>query len=193
MSSKSLIQSGIVLIIAIILLVNYLIFFNKNEYLIKINEAEIDNSVDNKILDLKYNATDEDGNSYIIESNAGKVSEKEKNLLILEKVKGVIKIKNSEDIIILSDFANYNKTTLDTYFYDNVRLTYDGHSIDSNELFMNYIDKNINIRNDVRYKGLNNKLYADIVEIDLVTKFSKIYMLDKQKKVKVELKENGSN
>ena len=193
MSSKSLIQSGIVLIIAIILLVNYLIFFNKNEYLIKINEAEIDNSIDNKILDLKYNAIDEDGNSYIIESNAGKVSEKEKNLLILEKVKGVIKIKNSEDIIILSDFANYNKTTLDTYFYDNVRLTYDGHSIDSNELFMNYIDKNINIRNNVRYKGLNNKLYADIVEIDLVTKFSKIYMLDKQKKVKVELKQNGSN
>ena len=108
-------------------------------------------------------------------------------------LEGVIKIKNSEDIIILSDFANYNKTTLDTYFYDNVRLTYDGHSIDSNELFMNYIDKNINIKDNVRYKGLNNKLYADILEIDLVTKFSKIYMLDKQKKVKVELKQNGSN
>ena len=139
MSSKSLIQSGIVLIIAIILLVNYLIFFSKNDDSVKINEAEIDNNVENKILELKYNALDADGNSYIIESNAGKVSEKEKNLLILEKVKGVIKIKNSEDIIILSDFANYNKTTLDTYFYDNVRLTYDGHSIDSNELFMNYI------------------------------------------------------
>ena len=193
MSSKSLIQSGIVLIISLIFLVTYLLFFNKNEDLVKINEAEIDNKVDNKILDLKYNAIDEDGNSYVIESAAGKVSEKEKNLLILEKVTGVIKIKNSEDIIILSDFANYNKTTLDTYFYDNVRLTYDGHSIDSNELFMNYIDKNINIRNNVRYKGLNNKLYADIVEIDLVTKFSKIYMLDKQKKVKVELKQNGSN
>ena len=193
MSSKSLIQSGIVLIISLIFLLTYLLFFNKNEDLVKINEAEIDNKVDNKILDLKYNAIDEDGNSYVIESAAGKVSEKEKNLLILEKVMGVIKIKNSEDIIILSDFANYNKTTLDTYFYDNVRLTYDGHSIDSNELFMNYIDKNINIKDNVRYKGLNNKLYADIVEIDLVTKFSKIYMLDKQKKVKVELKQNGSN
>ncbi len=193
MSSKSLIQSGIVLIISLIFLLTYLLFFNKNEDLVKINEAEIDNKVDNKILDLKYNAIDEDGNSYVIESAAGKVSEKEKNLLILEKVTGVIKIKNSEDIIILSDFANYNKTTLDTYFYDNVRLTYDGHSIDSNELFMNYIDKNINIKDNVRYIGLNNKLYADIVEIDLVTKFSKIYMLDKQKKVKVELKQNGSN
>ena len=193
MSSKSLIQSGIVLLISIILLVNYLIFFNKNEDLVKINEAEIDNNVENKILELKYNALDADGNSYIIESNAGKVSDKEKNVLILEQVTGIIKIQNSEDIIILSDFANYNKTTLDTYFYDNVRLKYDGHSIDSDELFMNYIDKNINIRNNVRYKGLNNKLYADIVEIDLVTKFSKIYMLDNQKKVKVELKQNGSN
>ena len=193
MSSKSLIQSGIVLVIAIILLLNYLIFFKKNDDLVKINKAEINNNVDNKILDLKYNAIDEDGNSYVIESAAGKVSEKEKNLLILEKVTGVIKIKNSEDIIILSNFANYNKVTLDTYFYDNVRLSFDGHSIDSNELFMNYIDKNISIKNNVRYKGYNNKLYADILEIDLVTKFSKIYMLDKQKKVKVELKQNGSN
>ena len=193
MSSKSLIQSGIVLLISIILLVNYLIFFSKNDDSVKINEAEIDNNVENKILELKYNALDADGNSYIIESNAGKVSDKEKNVLILEQVTGIIKIQNSEDIIILSDFANYNKTTLDTYFYDNVRLKYDGHLIDSDELFMNYIDKNINIRNNVRYKGLNNKLYADIVEIDLVTKFSKIYMLDKQKKVKVELKQNGSN
>ena len=193
MSSKSLIQSGIVLLISIILLLNYLIFFKKNEDSVKINEAEVDNNVENKILELKYNALDADGNSYIIESNAGKVSEKEKNVLILEQVTGIIKIQNSGDIIILSDFANYNKATLDTYFYDNVRLKYDGHSIDSDELFMNYIDKNINIRNNVRYKGLNNKLYADIVEIDLVTKFSKIYMLDNQKKVKVELKQNGSN
>ena len=193
MSSKSLIQSGIVLLISIILLVNYLIFFNKNEDSVKINEAEIDNNVENKILELKYNALDADGNSYIIESNAGKVSDKEKNVLILEQVTGIIKIQNSEDIIILSDFAKYNKVTLDTYFYDNVRLKYDGHSIDSDELFMNYVDKNINIRNNVHYKGLNNKLYADIVEIDLVTKFSKIYMLDNQKKVKVELKQNGSN
>ena len=193
MTLKSLIQSGIVLIISLILLVIYFLFFNKNENLVKINHAEINDNVDNKILDLKYNAIDEDGNSYIIESVAGKISEKEKDLLILEKVTGVIKIKNSEDVIIMSDFANYNKTTLDTYFYDNVRLTYGEHSIDSNELFMNYIDKNINISNNVRYKGLNNKLYADIVEIDLVTKFSKIYMLDKQKKVKVELKQYGSN
>ena len=193
MSSKSLIQSGIVLLIAIILFVNYLIFFKKNDNLVKINKANIDKNVDNKILDLKYNAIDENGNSYIIESQSGKVAEKEKDVLVLEKVRGIIKILNSEDVIIISDFANYNKVTLDTYFYGNVRLSYDGHLIDSDELFMEYFDKNISIKNNVRYEGNNNKLYADILEIDLVSKFSKIYMLDKQKKVKVELKQNGSN
>ena len=193
MSSKSLIQSGIVLVIAIILLVNYLIFFNKNDNLVKLNNTEINNNIDNKILDLKYNAIDEDGNSYIIESEAGKITENDKNVLLLEKVTGIIKIKDSENIIILSDFANYNKVSLDTYFYGNVRLSYDEHLIDSDELFVNYIDKNISIRNNVHYKSYKNKLKADILEIDLVTKFSKIYMLDKQKKVKVELKQNGSN
>ena len=193
MSSKSLIQSGIVLVIAIILLVNYLIFFNKNDNLVKLNNTGVDNNIDNKILDLKYNAIDEDGNSYIIESEAGKIAENEKNVLLLEKVTGIITIKDSERIIILSDFANYNKVSLDTYFYGNVRLSYDEHLIDSDELFVNYIDKNISIRNNIHYKSYKNKLKADIIEIDLVTKFSKIYMLDKQKKVKVELKQNGSN
>ena len=193
MSYKSLIQSGILLVITIILLLIYFFFFNKNKNINKIDQITINDKIDNKIIDLKYNAIDEDGNSYVIASNAGKVSDKNKDILILEKVTGIIKIKNSSDIIILSDFANYNKVTLDTHFYDNVKLDYEGHSIESDELLMNYIDKNINVKNNVSYKGYNNKLYADMVEIDLVTKFSKIYMLDKEKRVKVELKENGSN
>ena len=193
MSSKSLIQSGIILIIAIILFSTYIFFFNLEDVQVGSNSSNVNTNIDNKIIDLKYNASDEEGNSYLIKSNSGKVSNEDKNILILENVVGRIKIKNSEEIIISSDFAEYNKVTLDTYFYDNVKLSYDGHSINSNELFMNYIDKNISIRNNVRYKGHNNKLYADILEIDLVTKFSKIYMLDKHKKVKVELKQNGSN
>ena len=116
------------------------------------------------------------------------MSNEDKNILILENVVGRIKIKNSEEIIISSDFAKYNKVTLDTYFYDNVKLKYDSHLIDSDILFMNYIDKSINIENNVIYKGRNNKLSADMVEIDLVTKLSKIYMLDKENKVKLELK-----
>ena len=191
MSTKSLIQSVIILVIITIIYFIYTFFLNKDQEIINI--SKIDTSIDNKILDLKYNAIDEEGNSYIIESKSGKVSEKDKSILILKEVIGIIRIKNTENIIIVSDFAEYNKTTFNTYFYDNVKLTYDGHLINSDTLFMNYVDKNINIKNKVVYQGDNNKLLADMVEIDLVTKLSKIYMLDKEKRVKVELKENGSN
>ena len=191
MSTKSLIQSVIILVIITIIYFIYTFFLNKDQEVI--NLSKIDTNMDNKILDLKYNAIDEEGNSYIIESKSGKVSEKDKSILILKEVIGIIRIKNTENIIIVSDFAEYNKTTFNTYFYDNVKLTYDGHLINSDTLFMNYVDKNINIKNKVVYQGDNNKLLADMVEIDLVTKLSKIYMLDKEKRVKVELKENGSN
>ena len=191
MSTKSLIQSVIILVIITIVYFIYTFFLNKDQEVI--NLSKIDTNIDNKILDLKYNAIDEDGNSYIIESKSGKVSEKDKSILILKEVIGIIRVKNTENIMIVSDFAEYNKTTFNTYFYDNVKLTYDGHLINSDTLFMNYVDKNINIKNNVFYQGDNNKLLADMVEIDLVTKLSKIYMLDKEKRVKVELRENGSN
>ena len=191
MSTKSLIQSVIIFVIITIIYFIYTFFLNKDQEII--NLSKIDTNMDNKILDLKYNAIDNEGNSYIIESKSGKVSESDKSILILKEVIGVIRVKNTENIIIVSDFAEYNKTTFNTYFYDNVKLTYDGHLINSDTLFMNYVDKNINIKNKVIYQGYNNKLLADIVEIDLVTKLSKIYMLDKEKRVKVELKENGSN
>tara|TARA_Y100000816_G_scaffold46643_1_gene29343 strand:+ start:1603 stop:2178 length:576 start_codon:yes stop_codon:yes gene_type:complete len=191
MSTKSLIQSVIILVIITIVYFIYTFFLNKDQEVI--NLSKIDTNMDNKILDLKYNAIDEEGNSYIIESKSGKVSEKDKSILILKEVIGVIRVKNTENIMIVSDFAEYNKTTFNTYFYDNVKLTYDEHLINSDTLFMNYVDKNINIKNNVVYQGDNNKLLADMVEIDLVTELSKIYMLDKEKRVKVELRENGSN
>ena len=192
MPTKSLIQIGIILVIIMIIFLIYTFFFlNKDQDII--NNSNINTDIDNKIVDLKYNAIDEEGNSYVIESKSGKVSEKNKNILILKKVIGIIKIKDSEDIVIFSDFAEYNKITFDTYFYDNVKLKYEGHSINSDTLFMNYDDKNINIENNVVYEGYNNKLLADMVEIDLVSKFSKIYTLDKENKVKVELKHNCSN
>ena len=192
MSRKSLIQFGIIfVIIAIIFLIYIFFFLNKDQEVT--NNLKLSTNVDNRIVDLKYNAIDKDGNSYVIESKSGKVSEKDKNILILKEVVGTIKIKGSEDMIIISDFAEYNKITFDTYFYNNVKLTSEEHSIVSDILFMNYVDKNINIENNVVYEGYNNKLLADMIQIDLVSKFSKIYMLDKEKKVQVELKQNGSN
>ena len=192
MSSKLLIQLGITLLIGLILLVFYYFFFVNDKVSIKENKVDVDNQINNKIVDLKYTANDIDGNSYIINSEYGEISDLDSNELKLQGVKAIIEIKNSESFIIFSDYANYNKVTLNTYFYDNVKLSYIGHLITSDKMFLNYVNKDINIQENVVYEGYNNKLLADIIEIDLVTKFSKIYMLDKYGKVKVNIK-NGNN
>ena len=192
MSSKLLIQLSITLLIALILLVFYYFFFTSDNTFVKGDKVDVDNQINNKITDLKYTANDIDGNSYIINSEYGEISDLDSNELKLQGVKAVIEIKNSESVIIFSDYANYNKVTLNTYFYDNVKLTYIGHLITSDKMFLNYVNKDINIQENVVYEGYDNKLLADIIEIDLVTKFSKIYMLDKYGKVKVNIK-NGNN
>ena len=192
MSSKLLIQLSITLLIALILLVFYYFFFSSDNTFVKEDKVDVDNQINNKIVDLKYTAKDIDGNTYVINSEYGEISDLDSNELKLQGVKAVIEIKNSESVIILSDYANYNKVTLNTYFYDNVKLTYIGHLITSDKMFLNYLNKDINIQENVVYEGYDNKLLADIIEIDLVTKFSKIYMLDKYGKVKVNIK-NGNN
>ena len=192
MSSKLLIQLGITFLITLILLIFYYYFFVNDKAFIKEDIVNVDNQINNRIVDLKYSANDIDGNSYIINSEYGEISDLDSNELKLQGVKAIIEIKNSENVIILSDYANYNKVTLNTFFYDNVKLLYIGHLITSDKMFLNYVNKDINIQENVVYEGYNNKLLADIIEIDLVTKFSKIYMLDKYGKVKVNIK-NSNN
>ena len=192
MSSKLLIQLGITFLITLILLIFYYYFFVNDKAFIKEDIVNVDNQINNRIVDLKYTANDIDGNSYIINSEYGEISDLDSNELKLQGVRAIIEIKNSENVIILSDYANYNKVTLNTFFYDNVKLLYIGHLITSDKMFLNYVNKDINIQENVVYEGYNNKLLADIIEIDLVTKFSKIYMLDKYGKVKVNIK-NGNN
>ena len=41
------------------------------------------------------------------------------------------------------------------------------------------------ISNNVIYKNLNTELFADKIEIDLITKNSKIFMKNNSKKVKI--------
>ena len=109
MSSKLLIQLSITMLIALILLVFYYFFFSSDNTFIKEDKVDIDNQINNKIVDLKYTANDIDGNSYIINSEYGEISDLDSNELKLEGVKAIIEIKNSESVIIFSDYANYKE------------------------------------------------------------------------------------
>ena len=166
-------------------------FYEKKELIT--NDKKLSKDIENKIVDLKYSAVDDENNTYVITSDFGKISVNDENVLNLTNVKATINLKNSESIDIYSDFAEYNKVTLDTFFYQNVKLLHSQHSMESDKIYLNYSDKNMKIENNIIYNGLNNQLIADIIDIDLVTKVSKIYMKNEENNVKIKILSDGNN
>ena len=67
----------------------------------------------------------------------------------------------------------------------NVTLFYKDNIIKSDKLDF-YFKKNLAIITDnINYKNLNTELQADKIEVDLVTKNTKIFMYNKTEKVKI--------
>ena len=188
MRTSLLIQTTILLIVIVIIFASYKFFFSENQtkevsILTKTEKNDIKKE-DNLIEDLNYNSSDENGNVYEINSESGVIDEKDINILYLKNVKAVIKIKNSGVVNVYSDFAKYNKSNLNTHFYENVSLQFRDHNIASNNIYLNYLEKKIKITNNISYYDKNNKMTADVIEFDLLTKMSKIYMMDKANKIK---------
>ena len=201
MNRSLIFQIGILMII---LIIGYFTFsyLNKNNdsKLVEnsisneVNEAQLKNNLleksqqTNTILELSYKSSDEKGNIYQINSESGSIDDANENILILENVTAKILVFNYGSFLIESDKAKYNKLSLDTHFFDNVNLLYLNHIIKSEDLFLKYGDKEIKISNNVKYKHEENFLEADEVDLDLVSKISKIYMNDKNKKIKAIIK-----
>ena len=193
MRKTLLIQTAILSLIIIIIFFSYRFFLyeeqNKEEKILaKIKENIIKTEDTNKIEDLNYSSTDEHGNIYKIFSKTGIIDKEDINVLYLKKVKAIINIKNSGIINLYSDFAKYNKSNLNTHFYENVKLKFKDHNLTSGNVYLNYIKKKIKISDNINYYDNNNKMTADIIEYDLLTKISNVYMLDKTKKIKVLIK-----
>ena len=138
----------------------------------------------NVISQLTYKSLDDNGNVYEINSDSGTIQENDKSTLQLKNVEAKILVYGHGTVYIFSDNALYNKVSLDTHFYENVNLIYQDHDIKSNDLFLEYSDKKVKISNNVYYESENSKLIADEVTMNLLNKVSKIYMTNKNKKVK---------
>ena len=194
MSKQLKIQLGI--FVLIIILFSYFYYSvskednidKQNLSLSNLDTKEVNENFSNKISDIKYKSSDKTGNQYEISSASGESEIGNPEVLNLVDVEGKISILNKETVLIYSDFAKYDKDSLNTHFYGNVRLIYGNHNINSDDLFLNFFDKQTLVKNNIYYTDQQNKLFADIIEIDLMTKISKVYMLEKQKKILVEIK-----
>ena len=142
----------------------------------------------NIIHDIEYISEDNRGNKYIITSEFSEVDENIPELVLMKNVKATLSRLNSNPIIIYAENALYDGRSHNTQFFTNVFVKFDDQNISSNNLDLIVEESFIKIFNNVIYSNLNTKLIADKIEIDIITKNSKIYMNNDPDMVKITKK-----
>tara|TARA_B100001057_G_C22610777_1_gene856465 strand:- start:29 stop:607 length:579 start_codon:yes stop_codon:yes gene_type:complete len=167
----------------------YLNFFKKS----KINKTEISeikeqNFINSNIIrDIKYSSKDLKGNEYLIFAKEGEIDLNDSDVIYLKNVKAYIRlIGKNEQITVISDFGKYNTISYDTIFSQNVKIKYLDNKITGDYLDFSMIKNILIISKNVVYTNTKNILKADVVELDTITKNTKIFMYDTKDKVKVE-------
>ena len=185
MNKKITFQITLFLFLIIIIFFFYYKYFFLKES--KINLAiqnlkvETFDSGNNVIKNIRYFSTDKQGNEYLIISEYGEISNKDANIILMKNVTSQINLFKKDTIYINSKFAEYNSLTFDTNFKEDVFLEYSEHKINSENMDLSFKKNFVQIYNNIIYKSPTNELFADKLEIDLLTKDSKIFMFNNEK------------
>ena len=180
-----------VLVIIIISLWFYFKYFTKNfedvketPVIEKIDENQNNNST--YINDINYVSTDTKGNKYQITAKQAEIKVENSNAMFLRDVVAFIFIKDSDTIKITSDFGRYNSKNYDTIFSENVIVIYPRHKITGEYLDFSFLSNLGTFSENVAYTGEKTNLFADKIEMNLITKDTKIFMNSAEKKVLIE-------
>ena len=109
--------------------------------------------IDNVVKDVEYLTTDKSGNKYKILATSGRTNSEDKNILDLDNVRGIITSEERSTVYIVSDFAEYNSSSLQSNFYQNVVINYENKEITCDYF---YVDMQTNIA-----KAYNNVVVTD--------------------------------
>ena len=139
---------------------------NNDSFKIDIPKTEIRNLVK----DVEYTSVDQKGNKFHLLANSGKSNEKNNNILDLDNVRGKITSEKRDTIYIVSDFAQYNTTNLNSKFYKNVIIDYQDKKITCLNFDINMETSKAIAYNNVIIKDPKSVMKAGIVEFDLKTK-----------------------
>jgi len=191
---KHIIQLTLILIICALSYIFFKFFLNhsKTEKIIEnhigssIEKKQIDNiksneKKENDIEKLSYFSEDFKGNQYkITAKTASSKTQKNNNNSLLAGVSAEINFINKDKLIINSNFAEYNQSNNNTIFKGDVNLVYSIYEINSDEVNIDFERNLIEIYENIVFKNINNKLYADKVTLDMTNKNLKILMKDKK-------------
>ena len=203
MKKKKNFQLVILLIILVILYIFFKIYFidkgNVNQESSDLNEPtkieqDLSRKQANQIKNIEYTSIDLNGNKYTIASETGYLSDDSSEKIIMQKVVGEIVFGDSSTLDIVSDNALYNVINYNTNFYDNVFLTYNDHLINSDDLNLIMSENMLTISGNIIYRKQNTIMYADKIEMDIISKDLKIFMNKESKKIKIlNNNTNGNN
>ena len=163
--------------------------FNGN---IAVNKDE-NTKEENNLINIVYESIDKEGRKYIITAETGSFKEKEPDLIYMTIVEAKVFLLDGSVIYIDSLNAEYNTLSYDTKFYNNVKLNFLEHDIFCNNLNIFFKDNLIEAFNDLNYKNLDIIMFADKIEIDLLTNNSKIYNFNENSVIIKSRDLNGNN
>ena len=148
---------------------------------------EIENIESSNLLsELNFSSKDDDGNIYTLIAQEGEIDFENNNIIFLKKIKATVKLNNSEEILISSDFGKYNTENSDTIFSKNVLILYLDNKVKSDYLEFS-IEKNLmTMSKDVSLSTREYTLNADVIEMNINTRKVEIFMLEGLKKVKIK-------
>jgi len=150
----------------------------------EIEEEVIYNS--NIIKDINYTSRDLKGNEYILIAKEGEIDLDNSDIIFLTDVTAYIKlVKNSELIVITSNYGKYNTINYDTIFSKNVKIDYVDNIITGDYLDLSMMKNFLIVSRNVVYKNLENTMKADVIELDTTTKDTKIFMYNSDEQVNV--------
>ncbi len=189
MYNKKFVKIFFILFIFTLIIFFIFIKFNKNDRK-KIIENSVEEPVYNSniIKDVEYTTKDKDGNEYFIKAAEGEIDFSNANIIYLTDVYALVKLVSSEIVTIFSDYGKYNSENYDTIFTKNVIVDYLDNKINSEYLDFSLERNLMIISKNVIYNSSENILKADVVEIDIKTKDTKIFMYEQEKKVKINSK-----
>ena len=175
MRKETSIQIFLTILVLIILISIYQKYFkkefDKNTAVIK----EENTNEENNLINIVYESVDKEGRKYIITAETGNFKEEKPDLIYMTIVKAKIFLLDGSVIYIDSLNAEYNTMSYDTKFYNEIKLNFLEHNIFCNNLNIFFKDNLIEAFNDLNYKNLDIIMFADKIEIDLLTNNSKIY------------------
>lgn len=193
---KKIIRLIVLLLIIIFTLSFYQIYLkdkNLNEFDLEIEDIYKEKIIsttkteNNLIKDLRYEINLKKDKKYIVTSKLSEItfSIDGDEIVEMKKVTATIIDKNKNFIRIMSDLAKYNNSTYETVFEKNVKIKYIDNMISSEKMVFDFNNDIIKISKNVEYKGNLGHLFADNMDIDLLTNKFRIYMNDKEKNVRV--------